>query len=65
LLICLVTPAVVRLLRKTPTTVGLHGPFHKPFEISFAVALSTYYVGPWLSALGARFLQWLPRFTFF
>jgi 4-hydroxybenzoate polyprenyltransferase len=58
-LICLVTPAVVGIAGKAPNTVGVHGPLHKPFEISLAVALSTYYVGPWL---GARLLAWLPHF---
>jgi 4-hydroxybenzoate polyprenyltransferase len=65
LLVLLVTPALIRLARKSPSTIGVHGPLHKPFEISFAVALSTYYIGPWLSALGARLLQWLPRLSFF
>jgi 4-hydroxybenzoate polyprenyltransferase len=57
-LICLITPAIIRIARKAPNTIGLHGPLHKPFEISFAVALSTYYVGPWL---GARLLAWIPH----
>jgi 4-hydroxybenzoate polyprenyltransferase len=58
-LVLLLTPAVVRIARKAPSTVGVHGPLHKPVEISLAVALSTYYVGPWL---GARLLAWFPHF---
>jgi len=57
-LICLITPAVIRIARRAKSTVGVHGPLHKPFEISFAVALSTYYIGPWL---GARLLAWIPH----
>jgi 4-hydroxybenzoate polyprenyltransferase len=58
LLICLITPAIIRMLRKAPSTINVHGPLHKPFEISFAVALSTYYVFPWV---GQRLLAWIPH----
>jgi 4-hydroxybenzoate polyprenyltransferase len=57
-LVCLITPAIVRIARRAKSTIGVHGPLHKPFEISFAVALSTYYVAPWL---GARLLAWIPH----
>jgi 4-hydroxybenzoate polyprenyltransferase len=60
LLVCLTLPPIVRMFRKTPSMIGLHGPLHKPFEISFAVALSTYYVWPWI---GSRVLPLLPRFA--
>ncbi|MBN1439929.1 MAG: UbiA family prenyltransferase [Anaerolineales bacterium] len=65
LLICLLIPAIVRIARRARTRAAEYEPLHKPFEISFAVALSTYYVYPWLGALGARLLHWLPRFSFF
>lgn len=62
LLICLLIPAIVRIARRARTRVAEYEPLHKPFEISFAVALSTYYIAPWLSA---RLLPLLPRFSFF
>jgi 4-hydroxybenzoate polyprenyltransferase len=62
ILICLLIPAIVRIARRTRDRVAAYEPLHKPFEISFALALSTYYVGPWL---GARLLPLLPRFSFF
>jgi 4-hydroxybenzoate polyprenyltransferase len=62
LLICLLIPAIVRVARRARTRVAEYEPLHKPFEISFAVALSTYYIAPWLSA---RLLPLLPRFSFF
>ncbi len=65
LLICLLIPAIVRITRRARTRVAEFEPLHKPFEISFAVALSTYYLGPWLEAWGMRILHLLPRFSFF
>jgi 4-hydroxybenzoate polyprenyltransferase len=65
LLITLLIPAIVRVARMARTRVASYEPLHKPFEISFAVALSTYYIYPWLGALGAKLLQWLPRLSFF
>jgi 4-hydroxybenzoate polyprenyltransferase len=59
LLICLLIPAIVRIARRTRDRAAAYEPLHKPFEISFAVALSTYYVGPWL---GSRILTWIPHF---
>jgi 4-hydroxybenzoate polyprenyltransferase len=58
LLVCLLIPAIVRIARAARTRVAEYEPLHKPFEISFAVALTTYYIGPWL---GARIIAWLPR----
>ena len=52
LLICLLIPAIVRITRRARTRVAEYEPLHKPFEISFAVALSTYYLGPWLGGAG-------------
>jgi 4-hydroxybenzoate polyprenyltransferase len=62
LLICLLIPAVVLIARRRRDRAAAYEPLHKPFEISFAVALSTYYVWPWL---GARILALLPFFSFF
>ena len=58
LLICLLIPAILRIARRRRDRAAAYEPLHKPFEISFAVALSTYYLGPWL---GARILTWLPH----
>ena len=61
LLLCLMIPPIVRMTRRSPDTIGVHGPLHKPFEVSFAVALSTYFAGPWL---GERILAWIPRLDY-
>jgi 4-hydroxybenzoate polyprenyltransferase len=62
LLVCLMIPAIVRIARRSRDRAAAYEPLHKPFEISFAVALSTYYIWPWI---GARILPLLPRFSFF
>jgi 4-hydroxybenzoate polyprenyltransferase len=58
LLVCLLVPAIVRIARRRRDRAAAYEPLHKPFEISFAVALSYYYLVPWL---GPRILTWIPR----
>ncbi len=61
LLICLMIPAILRIARGVRGTIGIHAPLQKPFEISFALSLSVWYLIPWISA---RISQWIPRWIF-
>jgi len=61
LLICLLIPAIVRIVRGVRDTISVHAPLQKPFEISFALSLAVYYLIPWISA---RISLWIPRWIF-
>jgi 4-hydroxybenzoate polyprenyltransferase len=58
LLICLMIPTILRLSRGVRDTIGLYAPLHKPFEISFALSLSVWYLIPWI---GAKISLLIPR----
>jgi 4-hydroxybenzoate polyprenyltransferase len=61
LLICLLIPAILRIGRGARDAIGVHAPLQKPFEISFALSLSVWYLIPWI---GARVSQWIPHWVF-
>ena len=61
LLILLMIPAILRIIRGVRDTIGVHAPLQKPFEISFALSLSVWYLIPWISA---RISMWIPHWFF-